>query len=211
RLWKLQDALEKDSAVGNVASLPIVLAEAKRPWYSFLFSTEKEVKALEDPQHGRIASHLITADRTRTLFLLRIHETGRKGTRREVIDRLKSTVHRAGFQTALVGGTYSLLDQMTQLVTSSIIYGVLLLIGIFVVMGLAFSRSFKVAAAMFLSLAIIPVVVRGYIAYLGMPLDFMTASAANLDLGMGVDAMIYLTLFARREDRELSSWPAWSK
>ena len=44
---------------------------------------------------------------------------------REVIDRLKGTVHRAGFQTVLVGGTYSLLDQMTQLVTSSIIYGVL--------------------------------------------------------------------------------------
>ncbi len=49
---------------------------------------------------------------------------------------------------------------------------------------------------MLLTLLIIPVVVRGYIAYLGMPLDFITSSAANLDLGMGVDAMIYLTMFA---------------
>src|SRR5207244_8261076 len=51
---------------------------------------------------------------------------------------------------------------------------------------------------MLLSLSIIPVVVRGYIVYLGMPLDFITASAANIDLGMGVDAMIYLIMAARR-------------
>ena len=63
---------------------------------------------------------------------------------------------------------------------------------------------------MLVSLFIIPVVVRGYIAYMGMPLDFITASAANLDLGMGVDAMIYLTMFARRENRTLD-WSAWSK
>jgi len=111
----------------------------------------------------------------------------------------------------MVGGTYSLLDQMTQLVTSSVISGVLLLIGIFVVMGFAFSRSFRVAGAMLVSLIIIPVVVRGYIAYMGMPLDFITASAANLDLGMGVDAMIYLTMFARREKSVSDSWSAWSK
>src|SRR5204863_3364521 len=123
-------------------------------------------------------------------------------------------------RTVLVGGSYSLLDQMARLVTSSIISGVLLLIGIFVVMGLILSRSFKVAGAMLLSLAIIPVVVRGYIAYLGMPLDFITASAANLDLGMGVDAMIYLTLFARRAQRGSSAskesapfdaWTPWSR
>jgi predicted RND superfamily exporter protein len=77
-------------------------------------------------------------------------------------------------------------------------------------MGYAFARSLRVAAAMLVSLAIIPVVVRGYIAYLGMPLDFITASAANLDLGMGVDAMIYLTMFAKRNG-DLSSWDPWSK
>jgi predicted RND superfamily exporter protein len=46
---------------------------------------------------------------------------------------------------------------------------------------------------------------------MGIPLDFITASAANLDLGMGVDAMIYLTLFAKRANGTLDSWPAWSK
>jgi predicted RND superfamily exporter protein len=44
-----------------------------------------------------------------------------------------------------------------------------------------------------------------------MPLDFITATAANLDLGMGVDAMIYLTMFAKREHADLSSWEPWSK
>jgi predicted RND superfamily exporter protein len=64
---------------------------------------------------------------------------------------------------------------------------------------------------MLITLAIIPVVVRGYIALLGMPLDFITSSASNLDLGMGVDAMIYLTVFAKRQNAKLSSWEPWSR
>lgn len=211
QLWGLQEALEKDPAVGRVASLPVVLSEAKRPWFSIFLSTEKEIKILDQPKYGEISSQLVTADRNRTLYLLRMHETGRKQSRREVIERLKGIVQRHGFRTVMVGGTYSLLDQMTQLVTSSVISGVLLLIGIFVVMGFAFSRSFRVAGAMLVSLLTIPIVVRGYIAYMGMPLDFITASAANLDLGMGVDAMIYLTIFARREKDAGDSWTAWSK
>ena len=69
----------------------------------------------------------------------------------------------------------------------------------------------RVALAMLVTLFLIPVVVRGYIAYMGMPLDFITASAANLDLGMGVDAMIYLTMFAKRTGQPHGSWAAWSK
>src|SRR5438045_7136732 len=82
---------------------------------------------------------------------------------------------------------------------------------IFVVVVYAYSSSFRVSAAMLVGLIMIPVVVRGYIAYMGMPLDFITASAANLDLGMGVDAMIYLTMFARRANGTDNSWSAWSK
>jgi uncharacterized protein len=211
RLWMLQESLEKDPAIGSAISLPVVLSEAKRPWLSIFLTTEKEIKILDEPKHGEISRQLINADRNRTLYLLRMRETGRRHSRRAVIDRLKRIVRRDGFRTVLVGGTYSLLDQMTRLVTSSIISGVLILIGIFVVMGYAFSRSFRVSAAMLVSLIIIPVVVRGYIAYMGMPLDFITASAANLDLGMGVDAMIYLTMFAKRDDGGLNSWTAWSK
>ena len=211
RLWALQESLEKDPAVGNVISLPVVLSEAKRPWFSIFLKTEKEIKILDEPKHGEISRQLITSDRNRALYILRMRETDRKGSRQQVIERLKRIVQRDGFRTVRVGGTYNLLDQMTRLVTSSIISGVLLLIGIFVVMGYALSRSLRVALAMLVSLFIIPIVVRGYIAYMGMPLDFITASAANLDLGMGVDAMIYLSMLARRADGAQNSWTAWSQ
>jgi len=211
RLWTLQDALERDPAVGTVVSLPVVLGEAKRRWYTIFVSDAHLIKILDRPKHGEISRQLITADRTEALFLLRMRETDRTTPRQAVIDRLTRTVERTGFRPVLVGGTYSLLDQQARLVTSSLISGVLLLIGVFVVMGFAFSRSFKVASAMLVSLAIIPVVLRGAIAYLGMPLDFITASAANLDLGMGVDAMIYLTLAARHARSDHGDpWTAWS-
>lgn len=217
RLWTLQDSLERDPAVGSVVSLPMVLAEAKRTPFSFILTTERLIKILDEPKHGEVSRRVISPDRVRTLFVLRMRETGRQEERRAIIARLRHTVEKAGFRTVLVGGAYSLLDQMARLVTSSIISGVLLLLGIFVAMGFAFSRSFQVAGAMLASLAIIPVIIRGVIGYLGMPLDFITASAANLDLGMGVDAMIYLCLAARDQGRRGNAggtsggWAAWSQ
>lgn len=221
RLWALNDALEKDPAVGKAMSLPVMQSEVDRRWYSDLLAIEgwfqgkskkeKEVDVLESPKHGAPARQFITPDHEKALFLLRMRETVRSASREQVIRRLENTVRRAGFRTLLVGGEYSLLGDMGRLITSSIITGSLLLIGIFTVMGFVFSRSVRTGLAMLVTLAIIPVVVRGYIAYLGMPLDFITASAANLDLGMGVDAMIYLTMFARRDDANLKSWTPWSK
>ena len=221
RLWALQDALEKDPAVGKVMSLVVIQSEINRHWYSKLLSvegffegkskTQKEVNILEDPKHGAVARQFLTPDHKKALFLLRMRETVRSASREEVIHRLEATVHHEGFRTLRVGGEYSLLSQMGKLISSSIVSGSLMLIGVFTVIGYLFSRSLRVAAAMLITLAIIPVVVRGYIAYLGMPLDFITASAANLDLGMGVDAMIYLTMFARREHENLSSWDPWAE
>ena len=222
RMWDLQDALEKDPAVGKVMSLPVMLSEVRRHWYARFFLSiegffqgksgmQKDVGVLEDPKHGAVARQFLTPDHKRALFLLRMRETVRNAPREAVIRRLEGTVHREGFRTLLVGGEYSLLGQMGRLISSSILTGSLMLIGVFTVMGYLFSRSLRVALAMLVTLAIIPVVVRGYIAYLGMPLDFITASAANLDLGMGVDAMIYLTMFAKREHANLSSWEPWSK
>jgi len=97
---------------------------------------------------------------------LRMRESVRSTPREGVIRRLEGIVQREGFRTLLVGGEYSLLGDMGRLITSSIITGSLLLIGIFTLMGLVFSRSWRVGAAMLLTLAIIPVVVRGYIANL---------------------------------------------
>jgi predicted RND superfamily exporter protein len=171
-----------------------------------------EVKQiLEEPKHGAAARQFLTPDHKKALFLLRMRETVRSTPREEVIRRLERTVENEGFRTLLVGGDYSILAQMGRLIDSSIIEGVLVLTGIFTIMGYLFSRSFRLALAMLITLLIIPVVVRGYIAYLGMPPDFITSSAANLDLGMRVDAMIYLTMFAKREHVDLGSWEPWSK
>jgi predicted RND superfamily exporter protein len=221
RLWALQDALERDPAVGKVMSVPVLLSEVRRHWYTMFLSLEaffqgkstikKEISILEDPKHGAVARQFLTPDHERALFLLRMRETVRSTPREDVIRRVERTVERESFRTQLVGGEYSLLAQIGRLIKSSIIEGVLILTGIFTVMGYLFSRSFRVAGAMLVTLLIIPVVVRGYIAYLGMPLDFITATAANLDLGMGVDAMIYLTMFVKREHADLSSWEPWSK
>jgi predicted RND superfamily exporter protein len=220
-LWALQRALEADPSVGKVMSLPVLLSEIRRHWYTIFLSVEaffqgkstmkKEIGILEDPKHGAVARQFLTADHKRALFLLRMRETERTTPREEVIRRVERTVEHEGFRTLRVGGEYSLLAQMGQLINSSIIEGVLVLTGIFTIMGYLFSRSFRVAGAMLITLLIIPVVVRGYIAYIGMPLDFITSSAANLDLGMGVDAMIYITMFAKREHADLSSWEPWSK
>ena len=55
-----------------------------------------------------------------------MRETTRKTPRNEVIARLKTTVEKAGFRTVQVGGSYSLLNEMARLLTSSIISGVIL-------------------------------------------------------------------------------------
>jgi len=211
RLSTLQQALERDPAVGGVLSIAAVVSEAKRHLLAKLIPTDHLIDVLDKPKYGEIARQLIDPDRRKVLFVLRMRETERKAARGAVIARLTGIVERQGFHTVRIGGTYSLLNQMARLLTTSILSGVLLLIGIFVVLGLALSRSLRVAIAMLLSLAIIPVVVRGYIAYVGMPLDFITAAAANIDLGMGVDAMIYLTMAARRTGESLDRWPAWSE
>jgi len=220
-LWNLQNALEKDPAVGKVMSLPVVLSEVRRHWYTMFLTTGKEISILEDPKHGAVARQFLTPDHKRALFLLRMRETVRSAPRADVIHRVERTAEHEGFRVLLVGGEYSLLSQMGRLINSSIITGVGILIGIFTVMGYLFSRSLRVAFAMLVTLLVIPVVVRGYIAFLGMPLDFITSSAANLDLGMGVDAMIYLTMFAKRESAKVrssdrsssdrSSWEPWSQ
>jgi predicted RND superfamily exporter protein len=221
RMWALNDAFEKDPAVGKAMSLAVIQSEIDRRWYSELLSVkgffqgeskkQEEVDVLESPKHGAPARQFITPDHKKALFLLRMRESVRNTSREQTIRRLEGTVRREGFRTLLVGGEYSLLGDMGRLITSSIITGSLLLIGIFTIMGFIFSRSLRTGLAMLVTLAIIPVVVRGYIAYLGMPLGFITASAANLDLGMGVDAMIYLTVFAKRDSKNLSSWEPWSK
>jgi uncharacterized protein len=220
RLWALNDALEKDPAVGKAMSLPVIQSEIDRRWYSKLLSIEgfprkskkqKEVSVLESPKHGAPARQFITPDHKKALFLLRMRETVRNASREQIIRRLEGTVHHEGFRTLLVGGEYSLLGGMGRLITSSIITGSLLLIGIFTVMGFVFSRSLRSDLAMVMTWQSSQSSCVDISLTSACHWTSFTASAANLDLRMGVDAMIYLTMFAKRDNKNLSSWEPWSK
>ncbi|HSC57039.1 MAG TPA: MMPL family transporter, partial [Nitrospira sp.] len=62
RMWALNDALEKDPAVGKAMSLPVMESEIDRRWYSDLLSIkgffqgeskkQEELGVLESPKHG---------------------------------------------------------------------------------------------------------------------------------------------------------------
>ncbi len=185
RLWILQDTLERDPAVGTVVSIPVVLGEAKRRWYTIFVSDAHLIKVLDTQKHGEISRQLITTDRTEALFLLRMRETDRTTPRQAVIDRLTHAVERLGFRPVLVGGTYSLLDQQARLDDFEP----------HIRRAPAHRRVRGHGIRLF-------AVVQGRLRdagesrdhsggpprcdrVLGMPLDFITASAANLDPGHG--------------------------
>lgn len=212
KLWALHEALEKDPMVGNVVSLPIVLAEAKSSPLTFFLSTEWLLKLMESPKFGEIAKYFVTEDRKMAFYLLRMRELGRTTARVEIIDRLTSIVELQGFAPALVGGAYLLQAHLSQLLTSSLISGVALLIFSFVMMGWFLSRSIQISAALMIGLAVIPVVLLGLIGHLGMPLDMIAAPAPNLAIGMGVDSMIYVLFYVRRQQKKgPGDWKIWSQ
>ncbi len=198
QLWTMHRALEEDPAVGHALSLPVFLGEAKRNWLSFLMSTDWLLKTLDDPKYGRITRHFLSPDKTKTLFLLRMKESGRKQKRQEIITRLQGIVRQHGFEAVLVGGTYSLQAGMADLLMKSTQEGSLLLIGVFCAMVFFLSRSLQVTGSLLLCLSVIPLLLLGLIGHARLPLDVITAPAVNLSLGIGVDAMIYLCVFARR-------------
>ena len=123
RLRALQDSLDEDPAVGSVVSLAMVLGEAKRPFLARFLSTSHLVKILDTPKYGEVSRELISPDRTKTLFILRMKETEQPAPRSTVIARLKHTVARQGFRTVQIGGAYDLLEEMARLLTSSIVTG----------------------------------------------------------------------------------------
>ena len=198
--------------VGNVVSLPIVLAEAKSSPLTFFLSTEWLLKIMESPKFGEIAKYFVTKDRMMAFYLLRMRELGRNTSRLEIIERLKGIVESQGLGAALMGGAYLLQAHLSKLLTSSLISGVTLLIFLFVVMGWCLSRSIQTSAALMIGLAVIPIVLLGFIGHLKMPLDMIAAPAPNLAIGMGVDSMIYVLFFVRRhQKRDPRAWEVWAQ
>lgn len=199
QLWELQKALEQDPSVGTVMSLPVLMAEANRVPFASLLSWKWILDILKEPRFDKITKSFITEDRKEGLFLLRMNESNRTMPRLEVIKGIKKIVYAHGFTTELVGGIYSLQGHLSKLVASSVVFGLGQLVIIFALIAWIISRSIRTAFAVALSICAIPVIVIGTIGWLRVPLDVMSAPASNIALGLGIDSMIHMIRFYRRQ------------
>ena len=212
RLETLQRQLERHPDVGAVVSIALLMAETKRPWYSFLFSWERKLDALDSLERGRIGRAFLTADRRQGLFMLRMHELARHRPRDVVIDEIEALVRRQGFTPAHVAGLYPLQGALSDLVEGSVIRGVAGLIGLFAVIALIVTRSVRTAAAMAVSILLPPLALFGLVGFAQMPVDIISAPAANVALPLGIDEMIHLGYVVRRRRATGEEpWAAWQQ
>jgi uncharacterized protein len=208
-LWKLQLAFEEHHSVGSVISLPVLIAQAKEhPLAGFLF-IDWLLNILEKPQHNEIAKSFVSADRKLALFLLRMNELNRKKSRLEIIDEIKNLVRTHNFEPEIVGGVYALQGHLSKLVTSSLIFGLTWLIFLFLFISWIVARSWKFAAAMTVSIVIVPVCVLGYIGLCRIPLDIISAPASNVAIAMGIDSMIHMAHSWRRQRKNNRDGKLW--
>jgi predicted RND superfamily exporter protein len=216
RLMALQEDLEEDPAVGVVLTPALLMAETERPWWSFLVPWEKRLDALEKPKLGRIGRTFFSEDHRQGRILIFLHERERQATRGQVIARLADRVRAHGFDLVLVGGLFELQGEISELVRASVVRGLGGLLASFFVITWITARSLRTAAAMTLCLALVPLGLFGAVALAGMPLDIISAPAANVALPMGIDEMIHLGYAVRRSrkdgkhDRE-ARWRAWKQ
>lgn len=210
RLWALHRSLEENPDVGNVLSLPIIMAEARRAPLAFLLPWEWLLELLEQPYFDEIGKYFVTNDRRLGLFVLLMRESERREPRVVVIDRLLRTVRHHGFIPELVGGVYMLQGKLAQLVLSSLLQGLAVLLVVFLGLIWILTHSWRAALAVTLGTALIPVWLLGILGYFRLPFDVIAAPAANLAIAMGVDATIHLIHFIRRRRKEgVTCWRAW--
>lgn len=212
RLEGLQQRLERHPEVGNVMSIALLMAETERRWYSFLFSWERRLERLESPKHDRVARTFISEDRRRGRFILRMREEQRTRPRAEVVREIEEIVREAGFRPLLVGGLYPLQGELSILVEASVIRGLGGLIALFAVIVLIVTRSLRTTLAMALCLLLTPFALFGCAGLAGMPVDIISAPAANVALPLGIDEMIHLGHRVRRLRRSSGDrWGAWQE
>jgi predicted RND superfamily exporter protein len=210
KMWTLQGALENYRDVGTVISLPTLLAEGDRTPFSFLLSYEKMMEIMEQPKYARVAKSFVTEDRTEAVFLIRMVESRRHKLRLDVVDDLRAIVRKHGFKPALVGGIYYLQGRLARLVASSLVTGLFWLNFLFIVIAWIVARSIRGAAAMIVSLTLVPLCMLGAIGWLHVPVDIISAPATNVCIGIAIDSMIHLVFGVRRAQRDgKEGWKAW--
>jgi len=210
RMWEFQGALEHHKGVGEVISLPTLLAEGDRVPFSFLISYEKMMEIMSQPKYARVAKSFVNENRTQAVFLVRMVEVRRDKYRLEVVDDLREIARKHGFKIALVGGIFQLEGRLAKLVADSLFTGLFWLNVLCVVIALIVARSFRGAIAMIVSLALVPLWMLGGIGWLSVPMDVISSPATNVCIGIAIDSMIHLVFGVRRAlaDRK-SGWDAW--
>jgi predicted RND superfamily exporter protein len=210
RMWDLEDALEEHKGVGTSLSLPVLMAEADRHKFAFLFSWNHLLNILNEPKHSRVASTFVTKDRMLAAFYLRMDEHGRTKPRVEVVNDLREIVRRHGFKVVLVGGVFELQGALAKLVEKSLVTGLFWLMAFFTVIAFIVGRSLRIAAAMIFSLSLVPVCMLGGIGLLHVPVDIISAPATNICIGMAIDSMVHLVFGVKRAQRDgKKGWQAW--
>jgi len=212
RMWEFQTALEHHKGVGEVISLPTLLAEGDRASgpFSFLISYEKMLQMMSQPKYSRVAKSFTNENRTQAVFLIRMVEVRRDKYRVEVVDDLREIARKHGFKIALVGGIFQLEGRLAKLVAESLVTGLFWLNALFVVIALIVARSFRIAVAMIVSLALVPLWMLGGIGWLGVPMDVISSPATNVCIGIAIDSMIHLVFGVRRALADgKSGWAAW--
>jgi predicted RND superfamily exporter protein len=211
-LWEVQHAFEAMPEVGRVVSLPVVLAEGERFPLSFVLKREWMLRLLESPLFDRVGRSFVSEDGIHTLFALQMVEHRRSEKRVEVIEHLRSTAARKGFEIPLVGGVFYLQGALSELVARSMIESLAMLAVLFTAIGWASTRSLRVASSMVLVLALVPCAVFGVMGALRIPVDVVTAPAASVGLGLSADLLIHLAIAARRSRTGSGfCWNAWKR
>jgi predicted RND superfamily exporter protein len=211
RLQALQSRIERHPDVGAVLSIAPLMGEAERPWYAFLFSWETRLDQLDSAKNARVGRTFLSEDRKRGRFILRMHEGARTRERQVVIDEITAIVRGAGFVPVAIGGLYPLQGELSKLVEGSLIRGLGGLVAAFAAIVWIITRSLRTALVMALCLATTPLIVFGMVGVLKLPLDIISAPAANVALPLGIDEMIHLGYAVRARRARESGWAAWQQ
>jgi uncharacterized protein len=210
RLQALQARLERHPDVGAVLSIAPLMGEAERPWYAFLFSWETRLDQLESAKNARVGRTFLSEDRRRGRFILRMREGARTRERQDVIGEVTALVRAEDFRAVAIGGLYPLQGELSTLVEGSLIRGLGGLIVAFAAIIWIVTRSLRTALVMALCLTTTPLIVFGIVGVLKLPLDIISAPAANVALPLGIDEMIHLGYAIRgRRARAGNDWAPW--
>ncbi|MEH6546261.1 MAG: MMPL family transporter [Sneathiella sp.] len=209
-MWKLHNALLAHKDVGTVISLPALMAEANDHPLAFILPWREIISLLSSDFNQRIAESFLTEDRSQTLYILRMKEGGRLQDRNAVTAELQKIVDNAGFDTSLSGGVYVLQGRLSDLVASSLSSGILALLALFIGIAFIVTRNLALTVAMGATAALIPLTILGGWGWLRVPVDIISAPAANVCFGIAVDALIHLAIAFRQRLSMLNAREAWS-